>query len=278
MGVAHRFPRPSPAPPRTDDPSKGVSPLPWPITHPPSMITRRVQCAVTAGRAPGRSAARTVLWARDAALSRPRPAPSGSGPRRPGSGLTGPGPGPPRPGPGPRGPGPGWLRPPRPGRLPGSQRLRPSRGIPPGPAPPSRGAGRTAHTVVPRSSARTPQLEHRCSTMPRPRPPMEDSDGRAARGRVALPPSLTMTSTAVAESIQETRMQASGSGRACRIALLSSSLVTRAASATAAAGRPASRNSAPIRPRATATLDGTQGSRTTLAALTSPRAPAPWPR
>ena len=71
--------------------------------------------------------------------------------------------------------------------------------------------------------------------MPRPRPPIEDSDGRDARGRVALPPSLTMTSTVDAESIQATRIRASGSGRACRIALLRSSLVTRAASATAVA-------------------------------------------
>ena len=143
---------------------------------------------------------------------------------------------------------------------------------PPGPALPPREAGTTAHTVVPRSSARTPQLEHRCSTIPRPRPPMEDSDGREARGRVALPPSLTMISTVAAESIQETRMQASGSGRACKIALLSSSLVTRAASAMAVAQSPAWRSSAPIRPRATATLDGTHGSKTTLAALTSSRA------
>ena len=144
---------------------------------------------------------------------------------------------------------------------------------PRGPASPSRGAGRTAHTLLPRSSARTPQLEARCSTMPRPRPPIEDSDGRDARGRVVLPPSLTTTSTVDGESIQATRIRASGSGRACRIALLRSSLMTRAASATAVAGRPAARRSAAIRPRATATLDGTHGSRTTLAALTSLRAP-----
>jgi hypothetical protein len=154
----------------------------------------------------------------------------------------------------------------------------PAAAAPPGPRPrrpaaPSRGAGRTAHTLLPRSSARTPQLEDRCSTMPRPRPPIEDSDGRDARGRVVLPPSLTTTSTVDGEIIQATRIRASGSGRACRIALLRSSLVTRAASATAVAGRPAARSSAAIRPRATATLDGTHGSRTTLAALTSLRAP-----
>ena len=59
-----------------------------------------------------------------------------------------------------------------------------------------RGAGRTAHTVVPEASAaRTPQLEHRCSTMDSPRPPRADRDGRDACGRVALPPSLTSTSS-----------------------------------------------------------------------------------
>ncbi len=65
--------------------------------------------------------------------------------------------------------------------------------------------------------------------------------------------------------------------RACRIALLSSSLITSAASAAGAATIPALRNSARNLPRATPTPAGTNGSTTTLAALTSPRVPAPWP-
>ena len=136
-----------------------------------------------------------------------------------------------------------------------------------------RGAGSTAHTVVPEASARTPQLEHRCSTMDSPRPPTADRDGRDACGRVALPPSLTSTSSDAGLSTQAARIRASGSGRACRIALLSSSLSTSAASATHPANRPAPRNSVLIRPRATATLDGTHGRSTTLAALTSSRRP-----
>ncbi len=225
------------------------------------MITRRVHCAVTIAWSAGRPAACSALFARDgpldglqAAWSRLRPAPSRLRPapsiRRAAPSAA-------------AGPPVGWP----------ASAARPPGPPSPGPARPSREVGTTAHTVVPRSSARTPQLEHRCSTMPRPRPPMEDSDGREARGRVALPPSLTMISTAAAVSIQEIRMQEPGSGRACRIALLSSSLVTRAASAVAVVESPAWRSSAPIRPRATATLDGTHGSRTTLAALTPLRAP-----
>ena len=84
MGVTHDSPRPSPAPPRTDDPSEGVSPLPWPITHPQSMITRRVHCAVAASRAV-EAAARTIRRgrpARHAVHARPSAAPSAA-PGRP---------------------------------------------------------------------------------------------------------------------------------------------------------------------------------------------------
>ena len=200
-GCSSRFPLPvPPAPPRTHEPSEGVSPLPCPITPAQLMITNRVHRSVASARQAAPQAVRAPASARGETPSGWRAAAPAAAPSRPPAAS----------------PRPPAADPPRPPL--------------PGPAPPSRAAGRTAHTVVPRSSARTPQLEHRCSTMPRPRPPMEDSDGREARGRVALPPSLTMTSTEVGAEIQETRIRASGSGRACRIALLSSSLVTRAAS------------------------------------------------
>src|SRR5215469_12991316 len=131
------------------------------------------------------------------------------------------------------------------------------------------GAGSTAHTVTPPSQDRIPQLLHRCSTMARPRPPSEDRDGCPARGRVGPPPSLTDTFSDSFDSVQATRIMRPGSGRACRIALLSSSLITRAASPTAAVSMPDSRRSAVRRQRASATLDGAYGSRTTPDALTS---------
>ncbi len=115
-----------------------------------------------------------------------------------------------------------------------------------------------------------PQLLDRCSTMARPRPPSADGDGYPARGRAGPPPSLTDTRSVPSQSVQATRTVQPGNGRACRIALLSSSLRTRAASPIAAATVPASRRSVASCPRAVATLDGAYGSRTTLAALTSP--------
>src|SRR5690606_2049807 len=54
-----------------------------------------------------------------------------------------------------------------------------------------RGARRTAHTVVPHSSWRTPHPSERVSTMPRPRPPSEDRVPGPRRGSVMAPPSLT---------------------------------------------------------------------------------------
>ena len=62
-----------------------------------------------------------------------------------------------------------------------------------------------------------------------PRPPIEQR-GLAGRGRVMLPPSLTATSSDRPCSAQATSTRAPGSGLACRTALLSSSLTTRAAS------------------------------------------------
>src|SRR5258708_2710900 len=66
------------------------------------------------------------------------------------------------------------------------------------------GAARTAQTVSPTSSARTPQVRQRCSTMLRPRPLTDDADGCPACGTVALPPSLTATSTEVPSTAQAT--------------------------------------------------------------------------
>lgn len=135
------------------------------------------------------------------------------------------------------------------------------------------GAGSTAQTVSPRSSDRTPHVRARCSTMPSPRPPSADTEACAACGRVAPPPSLTEISITPSSSAQVTWSLAPGSGCACRMALLSSSLTTSAASATAASKMPAARSSEVSFRRATATLAGAQGSRTTLDFLTS-RAPA----
>jgi hypothetical protein len=147
----------------------------------------------------------------------------------------------------------------------------------PGAAVPHRGAGSTAQTVILPLEDRIPQVLDRCSTMARPRPPSEERDGCLAPGRVGAPPSLTDTRSEPLQSVQATRTVQPGNGCACRIALLSSSLKTKAASPIAAAIMPASRRSVASRPRAVATLDGAYGSRTTLAALTSPR-PAPADR
>ena len=110
--------------------------------------------------------------------------------------------------------------------------------------------------------------------MARPRPPSAEMEGRSARGRVGPPPSLTDTRSEPPDSVQATRTEQPGNGLACRIALPSNSLKTKAASPIAAAIMPASLRSVASRPRAVATLDGVYGSRTMLAALTSP-CPAP---
>src|ERR1022692_2206678 len=146
-------------------------------------------------------------------------------------------------------------------------------GIGPGPcaepSPSKRGALSTAQTVSPVSSARTPQASHRQATMLSPRPPSEDTDAWLACGLVGLPPSLTVTGTELSSTSQVTRSLSPGSGYACRMALLSSSLTTRAASPTAQSKIPASLSSADSALLATATLAGAHGSSTTLDALTS---------
>src|SRR5215472_1779621 len=139
---------------------------------------------------------------------------------------------------------------------------------------PALGAGSTAQTVVPPSLVRTPQLLDKCLTMASPLPPSENRDGRAGCGRVVAPPSLTDTSIHPSMSTQATCSIEPGSGRACRMALLSSSLTTSAASQAAGSTMPASRRSAARCHRAAPTLAGVFGSRTTLDVLTS-RAPAP---
>ena len=113
-----------------------------------------------------------------------------------------------------------------------------------------------------------------CSTMARPRPPIEESDGCAARGRVMLPPSLTATSSDRSRSAQATSTRAPGRGLACMIALVSNSLTTTAASPIAGRTTPASCRWVLICQRAVTTLAGACGSSTTLDVLTS-CAPAP---
>jgi hypothetical protein len=139
----------------------------------------------------------------------------------------------------------------------------------PGPAPFDRGAASTAQTVKPTSSVRTPQVLHRCSTMRRPRPLIDDGDGCPACGTVGLPPSLTATSTELALTSQATCSRSPGSGYACSIALLKSSLMTRTASATAWSNTPAARSSSESALRARATLAGAHGRWTIPDFLTS---------
>jgi hypothetical protein len=105
--------------------------------------------------------------------------------------------------------------------------------------------------------------------MSRPRPPSAETLACARAGVVAAPPSLTATSMASLPSAHATWMFAPGSGLACLMALLRSSLTTRTASPTAASKIPAALRSAATRWRATATLAGAQGSSTVPAALTS---------
>jgi hypothetical protein len=139
----------------------------------------------------------------------------------------------------------------------------------------SAGTATTAQTVSPVSSALTPQLLARYSTMPRPRPPREETVACAVMGLVVAPPSLTATSTALSSSTQARITLEPGRGRACRMALLSSSLTTRTASPTAPSNTPAAVRSAASRRRATATLAGAHGRSTVPAVLTSlRRAPA----
>ena len=110
--------------------------------------------------------------------------------------------------------------------------------------------------------------------MASPRPPIEESEGCAFRGRVMLPPSLTATSSDRSRSAQATSTRAPGSGLACRIALVSSSLTTRVASPIAGVTMPASRRWVLICQRAAITLAGAWGSSTTLDVLTSRERPA----
>jgi len=105
-------------------------------------------------------------------------------------------------------------------------------------------AGRTAQTVTPPVESWTPQVLARHSTMARPRPPSADGEGCPACGRVGPPPSRTLTVSDPSQSDHATWTWAPGSGLACRMALLSSSLKTSAASPIVAATSPASRRSA----------------------------------
>ena len=93
--------------------------------------------------------------------------------------------------------------------------------------------------------------------------------GWPSSGRVDPPPSLTETRTVSASRSQATRMPEPGSGPPCRRALLSSSLMTRAASVTAGARTPASIRSDTKCRRATPTLDAVNGSRRALDSVTS---------
>ena len=95
------------------------------------------------------------------------------------------------------------------------------------------------------------------------------------RGRVMAPPSLTATSSDRSRSAHATSTRAPGSGLACRIALVSSSLTTSVASPIAGETMPASCRSVLIWLRAAITLAGVCGSSTTLDALTSRARPAP---
>jgi len=143
------------------------------------------------------------------------------------------------------------------------------------------GAASTAQTVIPESSDLTPHCLDRYSTMASPRPPSDERVGWAVVGLVGAPPSLTATSTASASSAHATCTLSPGSGRACRMALLSSSLTTRTASPTAASKMPAAVRSAASRRRTTPTLAGAQGRSTVPAALTpQPRKvhSQPWVR
>jgi hypothetical protein len=108
--------------------------------------------------------------------------------------------------------------------------------------------------------------------------PSEDREACAGRGRVALPPSLTATSVDSPSTLQATRSQEPCSGRAWRIALLSSSLITRTASPMAASRTPTASNSWVRRRRAIATLAGAAGRRTTLDVPTSLRSLPRYPR
>jgi hypothetical protein len=133
------------------------------------------------------------------------------------------------------------------------------------------GTATTAQTVSPVSSVLTPQLLARYSTMPRPRPPRDETVACAVIGLVDAPPSLTATSTALSSSVQARSNLEPGRGLACRMALLSSSLTTRTASPTTPSNTPAAVSSAASRRRATATLAGAHGRSTVPAILTSLR-------
>ena len=88
------------------------------------------------------------------------------------------------------------------------------------------------------------------------------------------PPSLTATSSDRSRSAHATSTRAPGSGLACRIALVSSSLTTSVASPIAGETMPAPCRSVLIWLRAAITLAGVCGSSTTLDALTSRARPA----
>jgi hypothetical protein len=69
--------------------------------------------------------------------------------------------------------------------------------------------------------------------MASPRPPTADAGGWPTCGMVALPPSLTATSIVLPSTDHVTWSRSPGRGYACKMALLSSSLTTTAASRTA---------------------------------------------
>src|SRR3984885_3668527 len=126
----------------------------------------------------------------------------------------------------------------------------------------------SAQTVVPLSSHRVPQRRDSRATIRRPRPPVVLGVGSPSSGWVDPPPSLTQTRTLSSSRSQATRMPAPGSGPACCRALLSSSLITRAASVTADAHTPASMRSDTKCRRATPTLDAVNGTCRTLDSVT----------
>ena len=84
---------------------------------------------------------------------------------------------------------------------------------------------------------------------------------------------LAASSIQAGPSAHDTRTCDPGSGRACRMALLSNSLTTSAASPIVPGKMPQARSSLRSCPRAVPTLEGTHGSSTTLARLTSMRVP-----
>jgi hypothetical protein len=131
------------------------------------------------------------------------------------------------------------------------------------------GAGTSAHTVVPSSSQRVPQHRDSRATMRSPRPPVVSWLSWPSSGMVGPPPSLTNTRTPPSSSCHQTRICAPFSGLACLRALLSSSLMTTAASPMAASVTPATARSDTRRRRAIPALEGAKGSISMLDLVTS---------